>query len=357
MGADAMSHGATTMSRRRPIALVAALALLLQACMGTLGIMMDDKEDACYPHRYTLHTTQQAFDLETQKWVIGGAAGAMVAASMAMLLTGGTDWRAFVAAAAAGAVGGYIVAVHRHGMTQQELAQVVNEDAANGRAQLTAAAAAMQALADCRTQQIAALRRDVDAGRLTAAAGRDEIAVIRGRIDADQRLVDRLLGDAARQVDVFAGGLAIAEEIEQERILGPVAGYQPRLTGLVSRASPQPATAGSATTMQATAGVNVRAEPTTASRVVGTLAPGQTVTTHGLAADGRWYIVEFADARRYVHRNYLGRPGSRVDTAARPATRNEVERLAVSQKEVAAEAAARFDTLAADLEALDVLLS
>ena len=41
----------------------------------------------------------------------------------------------------------------------------------------------------------------------------------------------------------------------------------------------------------------------------------------------------------------------------RPRTSSEVERLVVAQQEVRAEATAPFDNLAADLEALDVLLS
>lgn len=348
---------------RRQIAAVSIVALVLQGCMGTVGIILDDKADACYEHRYVLHTTQQAFDTETQKWVIGGMASAMVAAATAMILTGGSDWRAFVAAAAAGAVGGYIVAVHRHGMTQDDLARVVNADAAKGRAQLTSAAAAMRALADCRTREITALRRETEAGRMSEAAGRDGIAAIRSKIDADQRLVDRLLGDAAKQVDVFAGGLAVAKEVEQESLLDTVAAYVPQLTDLAARA-PTTAQAANARTMQARTGVNVRTAPTTSSRVVGTLAPGQRVEALGLSPDQRWYIVDFARDRRYVHRDYLVPPGSTalaaaggVDTTRRPPTTNEIERLAVTQKEVQVEATARFDTLAADLEALDVLLS
>ena len=341
------------------IAALAIFAMVLQGCMGTIGIILDDKTDACYPHRYVLHTTQQAFDTETQAWVIGGAASTMVAAAMAMILTGGTDWRAFVAAAVAGAVGGYIVSVHRQGMTQEELARVINADAAEGRAQLTTAAQAMRALADCRTDQIAALRRDIDAGRLSKPAGREGIAAIRAKIDADQRLVDRLLGDAARQVDVFAGGLAIAHEVEQETLLDTVAAYVPQLTGLATRAAPT----ATGQTLQARTGVNVRTAPDTKSRVVGVLSPGQRVATFGLSPDQRWYIVDFANGRHYVHRDYLVPPGSvavaaaSVDTSRRPPTTNEIERLAVTQKEVQAEASARFDTLAADLEALDVLLS
>ena len=213
---------------------------------------------------------------------------------------------------------------------------------------------------------------------MSTEEGRERLALIRQSIEGDREIVTTLLGRFGDKVDIFAGGIAVAEEVEQEVVLAGVRDYAPSVINAppsTSRPAPPAAptarVTGPTTTMQASAGVNVRSQPSTSGAVVGALSRGQTVQTAGLADNGTWYVVDFQGAKRYVHRDYLVPPGTvvasrttttrgdapKVDTTRRPATRNEVERLAVEQKEVQAEATARFDTLAADLEALDVLLS
>lgn|GEM_PF-3575248 len=358
--------------RRSPIAALALAALVLQGCSGTMmRYHYGDESDACFAFRDSLIAKQEAFDTQIREWTILGGAGGLAAGVVAVMATGNRNPLLLLAPALVGAVGGYLVAVNRQGVAQEELAAAVDADAATDRAALNQAAVAARGLADCRNEQMFALRQGIEAGSLSNAAAREQLTAIRRSIEGDREIVTTLLGRFADKVDIFAGGIAVAEEVEQDVVLAAVRDYRPTVVPAALPAPPAappaaPALTGPTTTMQASAGVNVRSGPSTTSRVVGTLAAGQTIETAGLAEGGTWYIVDFGGTRRYVHGTYLVPPGTvvatpaaapRVDTTQRPATRNEVEQLAVEQKEVAAESEARFDTLAADLEALSVLLS
>ncbi len=363
---------------RRPVAAAAIAILFLQGCTGTMmRYSYGDQSDACFSFRDTLISTQEAFDTQIRDWTIIGAMGGLVAGVVTVMATGNRNPLLLLAPALVGAVGGYLVAVNRQGVEQEQLVAAVNADAATDRTTLNRAAEATRGLTDCRVEQMIAIRQGIEAGTMSTEEGRERLALIRKSIEGDREIVTTLLGRFGDKVDIFAGGIAVAEEVEQEVVLAGVRDYVPTVVDAPSarpspsQPAPTPAVSGPTTTMQASTGVNVRSQPSTSGSVVGTLSAGQRVETAGLSDDGAWYVVEFRGAKRYVHRDYLATPGTvvatadttrqtagpTVDQSRRPPTRNEVEQLAVEQKEVQAESEARFDTLAADLEALEVLLS
>lgn len=363
---------------RRFVATLVVAVVVLQGCSGTmLRYNYDDESDACYGFRDTLITTQEAFDAQIVEWTIIGAAGGLVAGVTAVLISGNRNPLLALAPALAGAVGGYLVAVNRQGVEREQLATAVNADAAADRLILNRTAEATRGLTDCRIEQMVAVRRGIETGTVSSGEGRERLTQIRESIDGDRKIVTTLLGRFGEKVDIFAGGIAVAEDVEHAAVLASVRDYEPTVVDAPasrSKASvpaPAPAEIGPTTTMQASAGVNVRSGPSTSKSIVGTLSAGQRVETAGLADNGTWYNVVFQGARGYVHRDYLVPPGTvttalattqraetpSVDTSRRPTTRNEVEQLAVEQKEIQIESEARFDTLAADLEALEVLLS
>ena len=365
-------------SWRRPVAAAAMALVVLQGCTGTMmRYSYGDQSDACYAFRDTLIGTQEAFDTQIRDWTIMGAMGGVVAGVVAVMATGQRNPLLVLAPALAGAVGGYLVAVNRQGVEQEQLLAAVNADAANDRATLNRTAEATRGLTDCRVEQMIAVRQGIETGTMSQEAAREQLAAIRTSIEGDREIVSTLLGRFGDKVDIFAGGIAVAEEVEHEVVLASVRDYVPAVVDAppAPPSPPQPAAtpavSGPTTTMQASTGVNVRSQPSTSAGVVGTLAPGQQVETAGLSDNGAWYVVDFQGAKRYVHSDFLVPPGTavasrattqradapRIDQSRRPQTRNEVEQLAVEQKEVQAESEARFDTLAADLEALEVLLS
>ena len=122
-----MRHYWRVRAWRCPVAAVAIAALVLQGCTGTMmRYSYGDQSDACFGFRDTLIGTQEAFDAQIREWTIVGAIGGLVTGAILVLSTGNRNPLLLLTPALVGAVGGYLVAVNRQGVEQEQLAAAVN---------------------------------------------------------------------------------------------------------------------------------------------------------------------------------------------------------------------------------------
>ncbi len=310
----------------RPVALV-LLALLMSGCANSItGASYDtsDASDLCRPERQDLKAFQDYF---TRSMLQGAAIGALGGALMGGLI-GGNAKGALIGAGAGAVVGGtvgyYSAKQQAAGGNQAQLTQSVYQDISAENAQIDGVTGAFVRLRDCRFRNAQSVKADYAAGKLSEAAARNQLAVIRTRFQQDIAFAEDLGAKMSTRGQEYQNA---SNELVK---LDPNAQAQ----NAQAQTAAQPAQASG---MVATVAARVRAEPNAKASPVASLAAGDPVTVIG-GTDGEWTHVRLADGRDgYVASRLLGQAGAatrrtQVASAPPPQTAAGVAQLSESNQ-------------------------
>lgn len=284
---------------RRSITVVTSVAFLASCGPGGLGF--DDGSDTCRPQQEALNNTGNFF---AQNILAGAAVGAVTGAALGALgaaVFGGRSRDIGVAAligggvgAVAGGVGGYWQERQRQANNDAVLAQrAVASDLAKENQELDRTQLAFNQLMDCRFAQRNRIFADYRAGRLTRDRANGDLQTLRGRIEQDIAIAQRInqnVGRRGAEFDVAIQNVA------------------PGSQRTASRPEPR-----SYTTSQA---LVLRSSPNSAAPEVAQVAPRQAVTVR--PAQGQYALVETAEGQRgYVPAASVGTRGLGDPSAGR----------------------------------------
>jgi hypothetical protein len=299
-----MTPGSPTRARPARTAAVIVLSgcLVLPGCtavrdvtdsLGFSTAQYDDPADACSVHRRPLIQSKQDF---AKPVLIGAGAGAIAGALLGGVL-GGTR-EALLGAlggALAGAAGGYLQAKYKQGQTKEEALAAIDQDIGTSQAELGEIGRSFQALNRCRSSQIAQVRSDVAAERVSDATAGAELARIRGFLSTDRRLFAEIFGEIDKANAVYVDAVAKTREVDELVVAGEAASYEP----VVVEAAPRAARA------------KAPSEP---------------------------------------------RPLPKIDPSRRPRTDSDVQELILASAETRTEYDAQYNSLEGDLDALEILV-
>lgn len=357
---------AGALGRLPRLGLAAALAgaLALQGC-ATIPAGVD-ANDPCSANRQPLVEAQQRYN---ETIAVGAVSGAALGALIGGLATG--DWGGALAGAAiggvSGAVGGYLQAKAQQASNRAQVIDAINQDVRDSRRYVSRIGEGIRRLNTCRANEVADLRRRIQAGAVSGEAARAELAVLRSRIADDRRLVNAVIGEVNENRGVFADALAKTQGVERDLVVSASArNYEPVVRGGGSAGS-RVARGISSTrgeTRYATAGLNVRSGPGTEHPRIAVFAEGQRVGLLG-SAGGGWSLVDAGGRDGYVASRYLAAtpPGTAsgsagvptVDARRAPKPENDLEALYIEASNVRAEEEAFERQIDQELEAVEAL--
>lgn len=356
---------------RTLVAATLAGALMLQGCASIpAGV---DANDPCSINRKPLVEAQERYN---ETIAIGAVSGALIGALIGGLATGDVGGALIGGGIglATGALGGYLQAKNQQARNRAEVLNAINDDVRASRGYVTRIGEGIRRLNTCRANEVADLRRRIQAGQVVGQAAQDQLALLRSRIADDRRLVNAVIGEVDENRGVFADALAKTQGVERDLVVSSSAqAYQP-----VVRSSARPSGGGSAaglpssrgSTKYATAGVNVRSGPGTQYDRLGTFAPGQRVGYLGDGGGG-WAIVDAGGRDGYVANRFLSdRPRASggggagaggvvalptVDPSRQPRPKNDIEALYIEASNIKAEDKAFEAQIGQELDALEAL--
>lgn len=184
--------------------LVAVLtaSIVLPGCVTTREdrIGRNDGSDACYQYRAALDSTGDYYGEDMLK---GAAVGAVAGAALGLLATGNA--RGALAGAAvgltAGGLGGYWNAKAKQGRDQAILGILNDLDQENqnlGKTQV-----ALDQLVNCRRAEIAQIKGDYKAKRISKDMAEARLATVRQLLDKDYEIANKINGNVIKRRDEF----------------------------------------------------------------------------------------------------------------------------------------------------------
>jgi hypothetical protein len=176
-------------------------------CAGTDSGGYSDASDACNSYRGTLVATEEKFQERTQQWAAIGAGVAGILGATAGALIGG-DVRSAAIGGAAGALAGggagYLAGLRKETTDRDELLGSINNDAASDSQYVVQVSNAVQGLNECRLNEIATTRQQYEAGTISAEQARTQASAIQSRVDGDNELINKILGQVGDRLKVYA---------------------------------------------------------------------------------------------------------------------------------------------------------
>jgi uncharacterized protein YgiM (DUF1202 family) len=298
----------------------------LSACQTTRSI---DTSDACYQYVQPLHNTQSIVEDST----VGGAVAGAVVGGILGLIIGGDAKSAGIGAAAGAGAGA--VAGNQYGKAQSaeqrvKLVGELNQMASTQSQAVGQAVGTISSLTNCRRQEVTKIQQLASSGEISKDEARRQLGLVKNKVASDNRLISALVGDAQTRVNEYVK-VGTEKGLEKETLVG---------ANDYSTWTPPPATvtnSPSGETLVVKTGSRVRSAPSTSASVLGSLAPGDTITASGSTSDGSWTRFTFEGKEAYVF-SELVEPGTQaapVTQAATspadwsmPAPENEVQELA-----------------------------
>lgn len=194
---------------KKLLAVVLSTSIALSGCVTTRQerIGANDGTDACYQHRVALDSTG---DFYAEDMLAGAMAGAVAGAATGLLVRGNPQAALIgaVSGAAIGAAGGYWYSKMQQGREQAILS--VMSDAQKESASLGKTQAALDQLVNCRRAEIARVKGDYKAKRITKEVAEQRLAVIREQLDKDHEIASSISANVVKRRDSF---LEAAENI------------------------------------------------------------------------------------------------------------------------------------------------
>lgn len=195
------------MWRRKSIVGAVALSLVLPsvtACTTTREdrIGKNDGSDSCYAYRVALDDTRSFYSEDMLK---GALAGAAVGLTIALLsgAKGGTTALSVVGGALAGAaIGGFWSELERQQGRDQALQSALGS-ARKDNENLRKTESALNSLVNCRRSQIAAVKADYKAKRISKQDGELRLADIRAKLEQDYAIASEIDQNVTKRQDEY----------------------------------------------------------------------------------------------------------------------------------------------------------
>lgn len=204
---------------RRPVAALAAAALLVAACTTReQRIGADDGSDVCRPQLVALDSTGDFFGEDILRGAAIGAAGGAVLGGLLGAVRGGRGRDIAAGAAigglaggAVGAAGGYLRARQQQARDQASLVAGIAGDLERENAELDRTQLAFDRLMDCRFQQAQRVREAHRQGLLPRPAAEAQMATLRAWTRRDiglARTIDQRIGTRGAEFDTAVESVA-----------------------------------------------------------------------------------------------------------------------------------------------------
>ena len=293
------------LSNKTRIPLIAALisATALSGCLTTGPYkkthFSDGAKDVCQTYRQSLISAKDTVNQNTAMAAVLGAVAGFVIAKKAGASTG--EAAGIGLAAAVGT--GFFANQASQGQVSEERQKLLQELRSQaGAASQTPGTIAQ--MTQCRRNQVAEVKRSVDAGHLTQAAASSKLKEIKEATRLDNELVGEFIGEARDELDNYVQ-LAARDNISEEQLLGKY--NDPDLPWLrQSNTAP----AGTVARSVSANGARIRANSNTSSAVLGSVSTGDSVyVTPGEGRDG-WEKIVYRDRPAYIHGSLLAGGGS-----------------------------------------------
>jgi hypothetical protein len=342
---------------RSAAALVVSVSLMLHGCTAIQDIQSSlqfsgdryrDPSDECSVYREPLIKSKDQF---LEPILIGAGVGAVSGAALGAAISSGDRLLGAViggiTGAVAGAAAGYLKAKQDQAKTQAEILTAINNDIQASQTHLGPIGSSLRQLNVCRSNQIAALGRDVDAKRVTGDDGRARLATIRERLQLDKELVNAVLGEVDKGNQVYVNAIAETRKVDEKIVAGEAHNYQPKVRpgGYYVRET-----------------TKVRAAAGNDSGQVGTARKGQSVNV--IADSGSWKRIRVDGIDGYVPASAVAARGGKgagdalptVDRSQRPKSKDAVQELMLVSAETRTEYDVQYASLEGDLNALEILV-
>ena len=177
-------------------------SIVLPGCVTTREdrIGRNDGTDACYQYRVALDSTG---DYYGEDMIKGAALGAVTGAALGLLATGNARGALVGAAvgAAAGGLGGYWQAKMQQGRDQAILGVLTDLDKENQN--LNKTQVALDQLVNCRRSEIARIKADYKAKRVTREVAETRMALVRQQLEKDYEIAAKINGNVIKRRDEF----------------------------------------------------------------------------------------------------------------------------------------------------------
>lgn len=187
---------------RSGVVSVMVLALVLPGCVTTREdrIGVNDGSDACYQYRVALDSTGDFYAEDMLKGaLVGAVAGAATGALARGDVTGALVGAA--AGAALGSLGGYWNSKMKQGREQAVLGVLSDLDAENQN--LGKTQRALDQLVNCRRAEIARVKGDFKAKRITRNDAELRLATIRSQLEKDHEIANKINANVVKRRDEF----------------------------------------------------------------------------------------------------------------------------------------------------------
>jgi hypothetical protein len=221
---------------------------------------------------------------------------------------------ALIGAAAGGAVG-YLGSIAQDQRNKDELRAAIEQDFAPTFAQYSDLPARLQALGQCRRDQIAQVETGLTSSAIDRKEAARELTLVEKWIVEDDRIIAKAAGAQAKTITTFAQANAMADgadlaNVQQESEAMSYYG----LDGINAQIASTNQKASTHRFVDAVSGARLRVAPSGNATVKATVAHGAAVSTLGYPADG-WAQVRIASGEiGYISTSLL-----RDDMAAKPA--------------------------------------
>lgn len=270
----------TTRKRLRTgVSATAFLAMVLVGCTTTgserlAQLGMADTTDACYQQRISLADEQDYFAESIVATAFAGAAMGAVLGGLGAAITGGDIGTGLVVGGIAGtltgAAAGYWDQLRQREANELGMLQKVSADINQENERISSFNRKFNALVDCRRGAVRKIEADLAAGAITREQARTQLVAQKRAYEDDLRLGREINGNIQSRSSEF---VEVSEQINP---------------GISDQLDPD--------VRRATTTVNVRAQPSTESGVLGQVRAGDRVVVSSVQGD--WLRIVLADRTR-----------------------------------------------------------